>query len=307
MDCDGFHRKHTQIEKNLIFERQEKTLKLHLDCYACFMRQTLQAARFSGADEATQRRALLRTMQILADSPADATPPQMSESIHRAIREETHCSDNYREVKKTSTQQAMAFYPMLKQMVAKSEDPFEMAARIAVIGNIIDFGAAETINLDQDIEKDLADSLTVDHTTHLKTELEKAPWALYLADNAGETVFDRVFIETIRHKDLRYVVKSGPVLNDALREDAEAVGLDKIVPIYETGVDAVGVVPQRSSKEFLDLLNSAPVIIAKGQANFESLGGTHYNVYFLFKVKCPMVADITGLPVGSKLVYSEHI
>ena len=282
-------------------------MKLHLDCYACFMRQTLQAARFVGADETIQRRALLRTMQLLADSPADATPPQMSESIHRAIREETNSADNYLEVKRTSTKQAMAFYPRLKKMVEESSDPFSMAARIAVIGNIIDFGVTDTLNLDKDIETDLADSLTIDHTAQLKAELEKAPWVLYLADNAGETVFDRIFIEAIQHKDVRYAVKSGPVLNDALREDAEAVGLEKIVSIYETGVDAVGVVPQRSSQEFLDMLNAAPVIIAKGQANFESLGGTDYNVFFLFKVKCPMVADITGLPVGSKLVYNEHI
>ena len=271
------------------------------------MRQTLQAARFVGADEDTQRRALLRTMQILANSPADATPPQMSESIHRAIREETHCTDNYLEIKKNSTEQAMAFYPMLKKAVVESNDPFLMAARIAVIGNMIDFGVTDTLNLDEDIEKDLADSLTVDHTARLKAELEKASWVLYLADNAGETVFDRIFIETINHKDLRYVVKSGPVLNDALREDAEAAGIDKIASIYETGIDAVGVVPQRSSREFLDLLHSAPVIIAKGQANYESLGGTHYNVYFLFKVKCAMVSSITGLPIGSKLVYNEYI
>ncbi len=282
-------------------------MKLHLDCYACFMRQTLQAARFVGADESTQRRALVRTMQILADSPANATPPQMSETIHRAIREETHSSDNYLEVKRTSTGQAMAFYPRLKKLVKESSEPFFMAARIAVIGNIIDFGVTDTLNLDEDIEKDLADSLSLDHTAQLKAVLEKAPWVLYLADNAGETVFDRIFIETIQHKDVRYVVKSGPVLNDALREDAEAVGLDKIVSIYDTGVDAVGVVPQRSSQEFLNLLNTAPVIIAKGQANYESLGGTDYNVYFLFKVKCPMVADMTGLPVGSKLVFNEHI
>ena len=282
-------------------------MKLHLDCYACFMRQTLQAARFVGADETIQRRALLRTMQLLAASPADATPPQMSESIHRAIREETNSADNYLEVKRTSTEQAMAFYPRLKKMVEESSNPFSMAARIAVIGNIIDFGVTDTLNLDEDIETDLADSLTLDHTAQLKAELEKAPWVLYLADNAGETVFDRIFIEAIQHKDVRYVVKSGPVLNDALREDAEAVGLDRIASIYETGIDAVGVVPQRSSQEFLDMLNAAPVIIAKGQANFESLGGTDYNVFFLFKVKCPMVADITGLPVGSKLVYNEHI
>ena len=271
------------------------------------MRQTLQAARFSGADETIQRRALLRTMQILADSPVDATPPQMSETIHRAIREETNSTDNYLEVKKASTRQAMAFYPMLKKMIEESDDPFAMATRIAVIGNMIDFAVTDTLNLDEDIEKDLAESLTLDHTAQLKTELDKAPWVLYLADNAGETVFDRIFIETLNHKDLRYVVKSGPVLNDALREDAEAVGLDKIAHIYETGVDAVGVVPQRSSQEFLNLLNTAPVIIAKGQANFESLGGTDYNIYFLFKVKCAMVSSVTGLPIGSKLVYNEHI
>jgi len=271
------------------------------------MRQTLQAARFAGADETAQRRALLRTMQILSESPPDATPPQMSESIHRAIREETNSTDNYYEVKQSSNQQAMALYPRLKKLVEESDDPFTMAARIAVIGNMIDFAVTDTLNLEEDIEDDLSLPLTVNHTPQLKTELDRAPWVLYLADNAGETVFDRVYIETIKHKDLRYVVKSGPVLNDALREDAEAAGIDKLAVIYETGIDAVGVVPPRSSQEFLDLLNTAPVIIAKGQANFESLGGSDYNVYFHFKVKCPMVADITGLPVGSKLVYNEHL
>lgn len=271
------------------------------------MRQTLQAARFVGADETTQRRALLRTMQILADSSPEATPPQMSEAIHRAIREETLSADNYLQAKRSSNQQALALYPLLKKLVINSDNPFAMAARIAVIGNMIDFAVTDSLNLEEDIKDDLLSPLTVDHSARLKAELEKVPWVLYLADNAGETVFDRVYIDTINHKDLRYVVKSGPVLNDALREDAEAAGIDKLASIYETGIDAVGVVPSRSSQEFLDLLNTAPVIIAKGQANFESLGGTEYNAYFHFKVKCPMVADITGLPVGSKLVYNEHI
>lgn len=269
------------------------------------MRQALQAARFTDADEEIQRKTLIRTMEILSAALPDATPPQMSEAVHRAVREETNSSDAYFEVKKSSTRQAMHLYPQLKKLVEESSDPFVMATRIAVIGNMIDFAVTDHLNLEEDIQSDLKEALAHDDTARLAEELEKAPWILYLADNAGETVFDRILIETINHKDLRYVVKGGPVLNDAIREDAVAVGIDHLAKIYNTGVDAVGVVPQRSSQEFLDLLNSAPVIIAKGQANFESLSGTPYNVFFLFKVKCPMVSNVTGQPLGSQLVYHE--
>lgn len=280
-------------------------LKLHLDCYLCFQRQALQAARFTGANEEIQRKTLLRIMDILASAPPDATPPQLSEIIHRAIREETGSKDAYREVKQASTRQALGLYPRLKQLVAQAPDPFALSVRLAVTGNMIDFAVADHFDLWEDIQTDLELPLAHDETPRLAHELEKAAWVLYLADNAGETVFDRILLEALQPKPVKYIVKSGPVLNDATREDALAAGIDQLAEIHETGVDAAGVVLQRSSPAFRALLANAPVIIAKGQANYESLGGTPGNIFYLFKVKCPMVSAAAGQPLGSQIVYHD--
>jgi uncharacterized protein with ATP-grasp and redox domains len=276
-------------------------MKTYLDCYPCFLRQALSAARRAGASTEQQRGIVLETMDRLKAMPQDATPPEMADGIHRLIRSGTNNPDPYRQAKKDATQQALALLPRLRGRVRAADDPFGIRVRIAIAGNIIDYGAAETFELETTLERVLEQPLAVDGLSLLRRALAEVDSVLYLADNAGETVFDRVFIEGLS-QPVTYVVKAGPVINDATREDAFAAGLNEVAEIIDNGSDAPGTPLARCSSDFREHFVRAALIIAKGQANYETLSGSDAPVCFLLQAKCPVVAGDLGVEQGAIVV-----
>jgi len=273
-------------------------MKTYLDCYPCFLRQALSAARHAGASVELQRHILLETMEQLRTLPAQATPPVMAELIHRMVRRETHTADPYAQSKRDATAQAMTLLPALRERVRTAPDPLETAVRIAIAGNIIDDGAADHFELQATLARVLEQPFAIDGLTPLREALRGAETILYLADNAGETVFDRLLIETIA-RPVTYVVKAGPVINDATREDALAADLAAVSDIIDNGSDAPGTLLDRCSPAFREQFARAPLIIAKGQANYETLSEIQAPVFFLLLVKCAIIADDLGVPNGS--------
>jgi len=273
-------------------------MKTYLDCYPCFLRQALSAARHAGASVELQRHILLETMEQLRTLPAQATPPVMAELIHRMVRRETHTADPYAQSKRDATAQAMTLLPALRERVRTAPDPLETAVRIAIAGNIIDDGAADHFELQATLARVLEQPFAIDGLTPLREALRGAETILYLADNAGETVFDRLLIETIA-RPVTYVVKAGPVINDATREDALAADLAAVSDIIDNGSDAPGTLLDRCSPAFREQFARAPLIIAKGQANYETLSEIQAPVFFLLLVKCAIIADDLGIPNGS--------
>lgn len=273
-------------------------MKTYLDCYPCFLRQALSAARRAGATEADQHGILLETMELLRALPAGATPPVMAEGIHGLVRARTGDPDPYREAKRLATEQALGLLPRLRELVCEAADPLETAVRIAIAGNIIDYGAAERFDLEATLDRVLAQPFAIDALRALRQALDHADSVLYLADNAGETVFDRVLIELL-DRPVCYAVKGGPIINDATREDAVAAGLDAVAEILETGSAAPGTILERYSGEFRRRFAQATLIIAKGQANYETLSGVDAPVFFLLQAKCEVIARDLGVPTGS--------
>jgi hypothetical protein len=211
-------------------------------------------------------------------------------------------SDPYQGVKVEGTRSALALYPHLKALVGASADPLDTAVRVSIAGNIIDFGVRDDVpDLWATVERVLKAPLAVDHLAALRSALATADHVLFLADNAGETVFDRVLIETLEPPVL-YAVKGGPVLNDATRQDALAAGLATCSTVVENGSRAPGTVLELCSTQFRDTFAGAPLIIAKGQANYETLSEAGPRVFCLLQVKCPVIADDVGTPVGSAVV-----
>ena len=280
-------------------------MKTYLDCYPCFLRQALNAARRANASDDQQRQILLKTMDELASLPADATPPQMASRIHRQVRQLTKISDPYRQAKDEATQQALALYPKLKKLVSLSSEPLETALRIAIAGNIIDLGVAESYDLEATLERVLRQNLAINDIETLRTALMEHRSILYLADNAGETVFDRVLIETL-DQSITYVVKASPIINDATREDAIAAGIDRAAEIIDNGSDAPGTLLDQCSKSFRDRFSQAKMIIAKGQANYESLSGNPAPIFFLLQAKCSVIARNLGVDEGSIILKRQR-
>ncbi|HRU38907.1 MAG TPA: ARMT1-like domain-containing protein, partial [Candidatus Goldiibacteriota bacterium] len=233
------------------------------------------------------------------------SPPMISRNMHVIIRKMLDDPDPYRKVKDKYNRLAMSMYPFLKEKVRNSRDPLLTAVRTAIAGNVIDFGSQLEFELDSDVNDVLTKEFAVFDYEALKESLAAERDILYLGDNTGETVFDRVLIEEIIGRfgsRIKYAVKEGPIINDATREDAVFAGLDKVAEIVSTGCNSPGIVLEYCSGEFLELYKNSRLIISKGQGNFETLNAEKRPIYFLFKIKCDVVAAFTGLKNGSILI-----
>ncbi|MGC9469857.1 MAG: damage-control phosphatase ARMT1 family protein [Anaerolineae bacterium] len=290
-------------------------MKTYLDCYPCFLRQALEAARMTGATEAQQATVIHEVLELLQTADPEATPPETGDRVHRLVRRlvcaegNDNGADPYADVKATATEQALALYPRLATLITEAPDPLEWAVRVAIAGNVIDFGPGAHYDLEGSLAEILHQPFAIDDMETFRGILARGGPILYLADNAGETVFDRVLIEALNHQEgakhpsrITYAVKGGPTLNDATLDDAKAAGLDRVANLVTTGVDAPGTILARSSRAFRELYNQADVIIAKGQANYETLSPGDPRLFFLLKAKCPVIARDLGVPQGAIVI-----
>lgn len=269
-------------------------MKTYLDCYPCFLRQALSAARRVGASEVLQQKILSKTMGVLQSLPPNSTPPEIAYKVHKIVRQETATIDPYKLAKTQATDDALALYPELKEKVNAAVDPLDTAVRIAIAGNIIDLGVSDSYDIRTTLNRVLTQTFAINDLPALREALSKCSSVLYLADNAGETVFDRVLIETL-NKPVTYVVKAGPIINDATREDAIAAGIDQVADLIENGSQAPGTMFEQCSALFLQRFEQAELIIAKGQANYESLSEQSAPLFFLLQTKCNVIARDLGI------------
>ncbi len=284
-------------------------MRTYLDCVPCFVRQTLEAARFVTDDEAVHADVLRHVLRAASEMDMAMAPPAMGQHIHRLIREATGNADPYREVKQRFNRLAMGLYPDLVRRVEAADDPLEAAVRLAIAGNIIDFGVSATVNeeaVQETIDRALRDPL-VGGVDGFRQAVADAGEVLYLADNAGEIVFDRVLIETLDAANLVVGVKSVPVINDATAEDAAAAGLAGRWEIVENGSDAPGTLLETCSAAFRERFMAADLVIAKGQGNYETLSEAPRPVWFILMAKCPVIAGHLGCDVGSLVIRESAI
>lgn len=285
-------------------------MKTYLDCYPCFLRQALDAAGFAGASGEEQVEILEDTLVLLQTLDVSTTPAETGSEILRRVRRLVADGDPYRDVKRESTEEALRLLPWMRATIAGSQDPLETAVRLAIAGNIIDYGH----NPDYDLGATVADATQrpfgVDDLDALRSALAHAQSdgddVLYIADNAGETVFDRALIESL-DLDVTYAVKGSPVLNDATLDDARHAGLGKCATLVSTGSDTMGTVLSLTSEAFQRRFTEAKVVIAKGQANYETLGPGDRRIFFLLKAKCPVIARDLAVETGGLIVKQGHV
>jgi uncharacterized protein with ATP-grasp and redox domains len=275
------------------------------ECDHCFLRQAADAAGRTALSPATRETLLKAVREELVRLPADVTPPVKASRIHALIREISGDPDPYHAAKQEATEHALSLYPRLKQLLALASDPLESAIRLAIAGNIIDLGVASEYDLEASIERVLVQPLGIDHLSRLKSALRSAKSILYLGDNAGETVLDRLLIELLEQPVI-YVVKGGPAVNDATREDATAAGLDKVCKVIDNGAATLGTLLEQCTPELQQRFNTADLIIAKGMANYESLSGSRAGLFFLLQAKCAVIARHLGVLEKSIVVLEDH-
>ncbi|MGC9527773.1 MAG: damage-control phosphatase ARMT1 family protein [Limnospira sp.] len=280
-------------------------MKTYLDCIPCFLRQALSAVKMAVDDPIIREEVMRKVLREASQMDFDRSPVQMGMTIHRTLRETSGNSDPYRAIKDRSNQRMLQLYPHFLGQIKSAENPLDMAIRLAIVANIIDFGAVE--NLDEEtIDRVLSESVAIPLDRSLveqfRQEIERAETILYLGDNAGEIVCDRLLIEQLPREKITFVVRGYPVINDVTLADAETVGMTKIVPVIDNGSDAPGTVLNFCSQDFRDRFQAADLIIAKGQGNYESLSDNYQNIFFLLKAKCPVIAQDLNSTVGVQIL-----
>jgi len=234
----------------------------------------------------------------------DRSPPVMGQYIHKLIRELSGHNDPYKKIKDRFNNFALKLYPDLKQRIQSSSNPMDTAVRIAVAGNIIDFGV--NAKIDQSIVFDtIEQALSAQVFGNIEVlcdSIDSAENILYLGDNCGEIVFDRLLIEQLPVDKVTFVVRGGPIINDATMADARETGMTELVNVIDNGSNIPGTVLEKCSKEFRECFAHSDLIIAKGQGNYETLSSCEKNIFFLLKAKCPVISGHMGCEQGSFIV-----
>ncbi len=271
------------------------------ECYICILQQAQSEMDLLDIDIEIQVDAMKKMLQILGKSDGSETPPYLSDQLHSILREIPGYSNPYAEAKRNSNQIALGFLNKLRDLAKQGSDPLEQGLKIGAAGNIVDILNAREYHLWDEVENVIRQDLLGGGLGNFRRMLSESSYLLYLADNAGETVFDRVFIETLDIPVI-YVVKGGPILNDATMDDALESGINQVAEIVDTGSSAPGTILEICSQDFKDLFDEAPLVLAKGQANFETIEEQGEKVFYLLRAKCPLIARVIGEPHGSLIL-----
>ena len=273
-----------------------------LDCIPCFLRNALSMARSATSDPVVHEQIMREALSIASTWHQEDTAPLISQKIHRRLHELTGIRDPYAEVKRCCNRLALELLPEFRSRTASARDPLAYAVRLAIAGNVIDLAINDRLT-EEDIRSALSQILAEPFSGDIdrfRTELSTARRVLYLTDNAGEIVFDRLLIEQFPVAHITVAVRGGPVLNDATLADAYVAGLEEIAEVIDTGSDVPGTILEECRPAFQGYYKRADVIVSKGQGNFETLRHARENICFLLRIKCLVVAAQTGLAIGTQ-------
>lgn len=279
-------------------------MNMRNECIPCVTKQLITLAEKLTTDGIKQKRIIEHGLKIISIYAYEKSAPELTGLIYEYAKEVTGIVDPYKDEKDIFNQVALNLVNEynLKEKIKSSDEPLDTAIRLSIAGNIIDFSLGEMVeehHVREAINMSLSANLYGDQINLLINEINIQDDILILGDNSGEIVFDKLLIELIKDKDITYVVKGGPIVNDAIIEDAKAIGLDRVAKIISTGAAYQGVIFDQSSDEFKLALSKASLVISKGQANYECLNEyKHNNMFFLLRGKCQVIADVIGCTKG---------
>ncbi len=301
-------------------------MRAKVDCIPCILNQDVRAARAAVLQkegrvsvsldsdlvfgEQTIRALINRVALMIPGFDLSKTPPEVAYEVYKLVQKVTGVKDPYALVKKAHIEQALELYPYLADYVNKADDKLLAAIKVAILGNSIDLGSysseVDVKSLLRDLEQGRWEIVEEDLKLFRELLIE-ADKVLYIADNAGETVFDRPLLEMLvgMELDVKYAVRGSDIVNDATKKDALYSGIPEHL-IMETGSDYAGIVLSDCSERFRKRFLSSDLIIAKGQGNFETLSGVKAPIFFLLKAKCNPVASELKVPRGT-MVFKKSL
>lgn len=288
-------------------------MKLSIECLPCLLNQAVKMAKFHLESEEEQHRLTMKILLDLAALDEQASAPYAAQKIHQALRASLQNPDPYREQKQYYNQEMLKLEDDFSLLLKSSGDRLQAALKLAAAGNIIDFGPNYDLSREkvlQIVHETMQKEFAQDLFLTLKSDLTQARSLLYLGDNAGEIVFDKIFIRSIKeqypHLEIYFATRGKPVINDATEEDAYYVGMDSYARIINNGTDIPGTLIEHCSSSFVSIFNEADLIVSKGLGNFESLYGTgDKNVYYIFLCKCSLFMNRFGAEQNDIMLIRE--
>ncbi|AOT70562.1 damage-control phosphatase ARMT1 family protein [Geosporobacter ferrireducens] len=275
-------------------------MKISRECIHCLARQAVEIAEEATSDVTMQEAIIKRSLRELGEMDFNETAPEIAFRMHQHAKDIAGINDPYLRLKEQYNEIAKAIYDRIteEKWLDKAENTFDMACRLAIAGNIMDFSVGLRLE-PSDIVKSVEDSIKHDifgtGTAALREAVEKSERIMYIADNAGEIIFDKFLLKNLPVDKVTYVVKGEPIVNDATMEDAISTGVVDLVKVIDNGHSAQGMVLKDCSSTFKDEFSKADLIISKGQANFETLSDIKdKTIFYLLRAKCSSVAAAIG-------------
>ena len=276
-------------------------------CVPCILKQAYNFTKLTGISDAEiQKQILFETMEQLQINKNIKTAPHFSIILQSIVCKHADVNKIYREIKSRNIRIAKKYINYLSHMIEASDDKLEMAVRASITGNTIDIAANPDFDIEKEINVITSNNINLDVLPKLKEDYKKAKNILFIGDNYEEALFDKLLIKELLPKEIVFAVRSNEILNDITLEDANNLEIDKLCRVIESGNVIAGIDLEECSDDFLDLYNSADMIIAKGQGNYETLFNAKRDIYFMFKVKCDVIAEICGFPVGTSVLYFHN-
>ncbi len=287
-------------------------MKINPECYNCFITQAIRSSRIHTQDNDRILKVTQSVVRTLVDLDHSLPPPIISEEVYSAIRKNLDVDDPYKDIKKKYNDIALGYAKMAKAKIRNAQDKLLCALKLSLAGNIIDFGGElDDFSIDETINDTIHSGFNINNIEQFRDELDRAKSLVLAADNAGEIVFDKILVETIKELypklDIYLFVRGGVIINDVTAEDARYVGFDKLARVIETKRAIPGFWPAFCEGECLDIYNKADIILSKGQGNFETLSEvSDSRIFFLFIIKCRVVAKFLNLKKFSKIFLKSY-
>ena len=275
-------------------------MRIQDQCLPCIINQVIKVANIVGIDN--KEKLLREAFTYLSKISFEATTPEIIGDIFEIIKIHTNNPDPYKETRNYYNNMFLKLIPDFEKKIEQADNPFQLAVKYAIVGNIIDFNPIHNTLLD-----DIYDyfnkidqlELAIDDSQILMKDVSNAKTLLYLGDNCGEICMDKILLKKIKELNpdakLLFGVRGKPVINDSIAEDAYTVGIDEYAEIIDNGDGSLGTVIHRTSPKFKEAYDKADVVIAKGQANYECLSEENKNIYFLLMSKCHVIANDIGV------------
>jgi uncharacterized protein with ATP-grasp and redox domains len=286
----------------------EETMLFDLRCIPCIVNQACSASKIlAHGNKDLQLSIVKEVCRAVDDIDMNDTAPMFSGTIQSIVEKHLGVANPYESIKEKNRTTVEQYLPYVRALVDGSQDKLDVAIRAAIVGNIIDLGANPKFDIEREINHMTSNNIDLSVLPRFKEDLKEAELILYIGDNYEEALFDKFLIAELLPRTVIFAVRSRPVLNDITLEDAKRIGIDAMCTVIESGSTIAGTDLKECTREFLELYEKADIVIAKGQGNYETLMDETRPIYFIFRIKCEVIAERSGYAVGhGVLLYNQH-